>query len=143
MKTSRVGGEELTPEHFFRQADPSGLGSGHTTSGLNCLEGAAIDAGIGRLVGVRLDVDEIAPTACPMVVADMATVFSSGETNADVIPCSGSWLLCVESRSVARPIPTKGIIEVDSLAVTETGSWLQWQCTIAMEYRPRGWRRTV
>ena len=119
MKTSRVGREGLTPEHFFRQADPSGLGNGHTTSGLNCLGGAAIDAGIGIVVGGRLDVDEIAPTACPMVVADMATVFNSGETT---IPCSGSWLLWDESRSVARPIPTIGIIEADSLAVTET--WL-------------------
>ena len=86
------------------------------------MEGAAIDAGIGRVVGGSLDVDEIAPTACPMVVADMATVFSRGETNADVIPCSESWLLCDESRSAARLIPTTGIIEADSLTVTETGS---------------------
>jgi len=56
MRASRVGGEELTPEHFFRQADPSGLGNGHTTSGLGtvtCLEGTAIDAGIGRAAGGR------------------------------------------------------------------------------------------
>lgn len=76
-------------------------------------------------MGGRLDVDEIAPTACPMLVADMATVFSVGEANADVIPCSGSWLLCVESRSVTRPIPTTGIIEVDSLAVTAAGCMVQ------------------
>ena len=78
----------LTPEHFFRQLDPSRLDNGQMTSGLdavNCLEDVATDAEAGRVEGGRDAAEEITPTACPIAVADIATELNIGALNPGAI----------------------------------------------------------